>query len=87
MVRLSREVELRCFPRNDRAFAEAVQRAVTEYRSAPTRGDPPIEAIQLRLREAYPLVEIHAREPIAEPLDIVEPAELWYVYRDGRLIT
>ncbi len=87
MGRLSRDVEMRCYPRGDRAFAEAVHRAVAEYRAAPGRGYPPTEAVELRLRETYPLVEIHARERIAEPMDVVDPAELWYVYRDGRLIT
>lgn len=86
MSRLSRDVELRCFPRGDQAFVDAAQRALAEYRAAPPRGDHPIEAIRAKLREQYPLVEIHAREPIAEPDQVSEPTQLWYLYRDGRLL-
>ncbi len=75
------DLELRCYPREDREFLADAQRAVAECRETVRRAEQLLGAVEKKLRERYPHAHVQPRETIAAPTDS-EPG-LWYVYRDG----
>jgi hypothetical protein len=80
-MRCGQDLELRCYPRDDRGFLEATQRAVSESRESIRDARLLLAAVEAQLRMSYPRVRIQARQRLAERGDH-EP-ELWYCYRDG----
>jgi hypothetical protein len=66
-----RPVRLRCFPREDAAFADAAGDAL---RDGPAELPETFEA---RLRARYPHARVHTRALSGEP------DETGYIYRDG----
>jgi hypothetical protein len=60
-------------PSGDRAFSELAHRLLDEGVRAP-------DELEHRLREQHPFAVVRPRELQGEP------AETWYVYRDGRWI-
>ncbi|HEX8941185.1 MAG TPA: hypothetical protein VF763_13580 [Candidatus Limnocylindrales bacterium] len=75
-------VELRCFPASDEAFAAAAARALAE--TGRRAGASLAEAVEARLRAAYPAAVIHPRSWLAAPVGETRP--VWYVYRDGHYV-
>jgi hypothetical protein len=66
---------LRTYPKDDGEFASDVQDAiVTEH------GD--VDEVIIRLRTKYPAARIAVRNPLAR----VEGEDVWYCYRDGKVI-
>lgn len=78
------KLELRCYPKDDRAFLDDAQRAVAECREHTPRVDRLLAAVQQELAARYPSVTIHPRLGMAA-VDADEPI-VWYVYRDGSLV-
>jgi len=73
-------VTIRMFP-NDARFVRDIERAVAEAGVALPE-DALRERLQARLRAWYPMVEVRARNDLAE----IEPGEhLWYAMRDGHV--
>jgi hypothetical protein len=58
-------------PRNDPEFVAFAEAVLSEGPSTP-------EALEMRLRERYPLAVVRPRALSSEPFT------LWYCYRDGR---
>ncbi len=75
------DLELRCYPREDREFLAEAQRAVTESRETIREARLLLAAVETKLRSRYPRVRIQARDRIADRS--AHDPEIWYCYRDG----
>lgn len=73
-----RDVDLICFPSDDRAFAEHVRAVVDAMPKAS------IEEIQARLRDEFPAVRLVKRSEMADMLPNERPT--WYAFRYGRVV-
>jgi len=65
----------RCYPHSDNDFAADVSQAIVSE-----CGDP--DRVLTVLRTKYPSVRIAVRDPLAN----LEATQVWYCYRDGKLI-
>jgi hypothetical protein len=65
----------RCYPHSDRDFAAEVSQAIVSECADPDR-------VLTVLRTKYPSVRIAVRDPLAN----LEATQVWYCYRDGKLI-
>jgi hypothetical protein len=65
----------RCYPNSDADFAAEVGHAIVSQCADPDR-------VLEVLRAKYPSVRIAVRDPLAN----IEATQVWYCYRDGKLI-
>ena len=74
--------EVRSFPRDDAQFRAHVEAAIDLGQIAHGGVEAPLDTIKDRLRGQYPLVAVHAQDPLA-----VFPGQraVVYAYRDGRV--
>ena len=74
-------VVVRSFPTADRVFAGDVSSAIESVLE--TSPDDPVTVVSGLLRRHYPNVTIHHQADLAR---LVEWDDVWYAYRDGRIL-
>ena len=76
---MAHEVRVICFPHDDRVFAGHVDRLMSAY---PALGTGVEAAVEVLLRDHYPLARVAAREVMAA----LDGERVWYVYREGTFL-
>lgn len=76
---MSSRVFLRCYPKSDRTFSTHTDLTLTIELPDNHTPDQVVAEVVQRLRETYPLAEIHV-DPVG---DGQEEVPTWHVYRDG----
>ena len=75
----SREtVNIRCFPRADRAFQQAVERMLDADPEPNPRDPEAVQRFERRLQERYPGAAVRPQDPLAT---FGSETPVWYVYR------
>ncbi len=68
-----------CFPHDDDGFCMRVQQLV---QGSSSEQSPLYAAVEVMLRETYPLAVISPRQAMAS----ADGRRIWYVYRDGAYV-
>jgi hypothetical protein len=76
-------VDIRSFPRDDEEFRADVEAAIVVGRGQLDRVMVLVDEVQAKLRARYPLVALHAQNPLAV---FAGQHPAIYAYRDGRVI-
>lgn len=74
-------VDVRSYPRDDAAFRINVQVAVASSWQTIRNAERLLAAVQAKLKEQYPHVQVRVRSPLAE---LPGDPTVIYAYRDGR---
>ncbi len=76
-----KEVQIRCYPKDDGDFVAWTQQLVAESRERTRSSERLLAAVQKKLRDRYPNAKVQRRDSLA---DVTEDGpEVWYCYRDG----
>jgi hypothetical protein len=72
---------IRCFPSQDRRFADEVQRACDAVHAQPPT-DGAVERVVDQVRRTYPNMTIQQQDDFGT---VLARRPVWYAYRDGRV--
>lgn len=83
LLQPDRKCELRCYPRDDRQFEANAVRALAESRELSVGWNDLLAHFRTRMAKLHPNLLVQPRDPLAARN---EGDQLWYCYRDGRLL-